>query len=163
MNRWISHFSIAQKNLFSYGLILVLMCSMAILTYFNMSRIQGMTKEVIGQRQPAAFAADGVRVQLERAMASVGLYLQSKSPADKKRFDEAIAGISQEQAALKQHSDESLDGLDAGLKTFVTDANEVMNISADDKLNMPGMEFANENVNPDGNPDFRIDGDFDFG
>jgi methyl-accepting chemotaxis protein len=148
MNRWISHFSIAQKNLFSYGLILVLMCSMAILTYFNMSRIQGMTKEVIGQRQPAAFAADGVRVQLERAMASVGLYLQSKSPADKKRFDEAIAGISQEQAALKQHSDESLDGLDAGLKTFVTDANEVMKISADDKLNMPGMEFANENVNP---------------
>ncbi|ACX95326.1 methyl-accepting chemotaxis protein [Halothiobacillus neapolitanus] len=148
MNRWISRFSIAQKNLFSYGLILVLMCSMAILTYFNMNRIQGMTKEVIAQRQPAAFAADGIRVQLERAMASVGLYLQSKSPADKKRFDEAISGISQEQAALKQHSDESLDGLDAGLKTFVTDANEVMKISADDKLNMPGMDYANQNVNP---------------
>ncbi len=148
MNRWISRFSIAQKNLFSYGLILVLMCSMAILTYFNMNRIQGMTKEVIGQRQPAAFAADGIRVQLERAMASVGLYLQSKSPADKKRFDEAIAGISQEQTALKKHSDASLEGLDAGLKTFVTDANEVMKISADDKLNMPGMAYANENVNP---------------
>ena len=148
MNRWISRFSIAQKNLFSYGLIVVLMCSMAILTYFNMNHIQGMTKEVIGQRQPAAFAADAIRVQLERAMASVGLYLQSKSPADKQRFEEAIAGISKEQAELKKHSDESMDGLDAGLKTFVADANEVMTISTDDKLNMPGMEYANQNVNP---------------
>lgn len=148
MNRWISRFSIAQKNLFSYGLIVVLMCSMAILTYFNMNHIQGMTKEVIGQRQPAAFAADAIRVQLERAMAAVGLYLQSKSPADKQRFEEAISGIAKEQAALKQHSDESMDGLDAGLKTFVADANEVMTISTDDKLNMPGMEYANQNVNP---------------
>jgi methyl-accepting chemotaxis protein len=148
MNRWITLFSIAQKNLFSYGLILLLMCSMAILTYFNMNHIQGMTKEVIGQRQPAAFAADAIRVQLERAMASVGLYLQSKSPTDKKRFEDAVAGISQQQAALRQHSDESLDDLDAALKTFVADANEVMKISADDKLNLPGMEYANQNVNP---------------
>lgn len=148
MNRWISNFSIAQKNLFSYGLILVVMCSMAILTYFNMNHIQGMTKEVIGQRQPAAFAADGIRVQLERAMASVGLYLQSKSPVDKKRFDEAIAGIGKEQAALKQHSDESLNSLNAALQTFTTEANEVMKISADDKLNLPGTEYANQNVNP---------------
>lgn len=148
MNRWISRFSIAQKNLFSYGLIVVLMCSMAILTYFNMNHIRGMTKEVIGQRQPAAFAADAIRVQLERAMASVGLYLQSKSPADKQRFEEAIAGIGKEQAELKKHSDEPMDALDAGLKTFVSDANEVMTISTDDKLNMPGMEYANQNVNP---------------
>lgn len=148
MKRWITQFSLAQKNLFSYGLILLLMCSMAILTYFNMHRIQGMTKEVIAQRQPAAFAADGIRIQLERAMASVGLYLQSKSPADKKRFDEAIAGITKEQAALKQHSDDSMNGLDAGLHTFVADANEVMEISANDKLNLPGMEYANQNVNP---------------
>jgi len=148
MNRWISRFSIGQKNLFSYGLILLLMCSMAILTYFNMSHIKGMTQEVIGQRQPAAFAANGIRVQLERAMASVGLYLQSKSPADKKRFEEAISGIGKEQAALKLHSDEPLGNLDAGLKTFVSDANQVMTISADDKLNMPGMEYANQNVNP---------------
>lgn len=148
MNRWVSRFTIAQKNLFSYGLILVLMCAMAILTYFNMNRIKGMTETVVAQRQPAAFAADAIRVQIERAMAAVGLYLQSKSPADKIQFDQAISGIAKYQNALKAHSNESLAGLDTGLKTFVTDANEVMSVSADETRNMPGMAYANQNVNP---------------
>ncbi|MHB9021025.1 MAG: methyl-accepting chemotaxis protein [Halothiobacillus sp.] len=148
MNHWIARFSIAQKNLFGYGLILLVMFSMAVLTYLNMGRIKGVATEVIQQRQPAAFAADAIRIQLERSMASVGLFLQSKSPADRQRFDAAIAGIGQGQAALKLHSSDSMDDLDAQLKQFVTEANAVMKISGDDKLNMPGMEYANQNVNP---------------
>ncbi|MHB1230220.1 MAG: methyl-accepting chemotaxis protein [Halothiobacillus sp.] len=148
MNHWIARFSIAQKNLFGYGLILLVMFSMAVLTYLNMGRIKGVATEVIQQRQPAAFAADAIRIQLERSMASVGLFLQSKSPTDRQRFDAAIAGIGQEQAALKLHSSDSMDDLDAQLKQFVTEANAVMKISGDDKLNMPGMEYANQNVNP---------------
>ncbi|HQT42884.1 MAG TPA: methyl-accepting chemotaxis protein, partial [Halothiobacillus sp.] len=136
------------KNLFGYGLILLVMFSMAVLTYLNMGRIKGVATEVIQQRQPAAFAADAIRIQLERSMASVGLFLQSKSPTDRQRFDAAIAGIGQEQAALKLHSSDSMDDLDAQLKQFVTEANAVMKISGDDKLNMPGMEYANQNVNP---------------
>ncbi len=148
MTRWIARFSIAQKNLFGYGLILLVLFSMAVLTYFNMQRIDRVANTVIGERQPAAFAAEGIRVQLEQAMASVGLFLQSKSPADKQAFEAAIAGIGTQQTKLKQYSDDSLDTLDAQLKTFVTQANEVMKVSSDDKLNLPGMEYANINVNP---------------
>jgi methyl-accepting chemotaxis protein len=113
-----------------------------------MGRIKGVAREVIEQRQPAAFAADAIRIQLERSMASVGLFLQSKSPADRARFDAAIAGIGKAQALLKQHTNHSMDTLDAELKQFVAKADRVMEISADDKQNLPGMEYANQNVNP---------------
>ncbi len=148
MTQWIARFSIAQKNLFGYGLILLVMLSMAVLTYLNMGRIGGVAQTVIGERQPAAFAAEGIRVQLEQAMASVGLFLQSKSPADRQAFESAIAGIDAQQKKLKQFSNDSLDTLDSQLKTFVQEANKVMKVSADDKLNLPGMEYANLNVNP---------------
>jgi methyl-accepting chemotaxis protein len=148
MNHWIARFSIAQKNLFGYGLILLVMFSMAVLTYLNMGRIKGVATEVIEQRQPAAFAADAIRIQLERSMASVGLFLQSKSPSDRARFDAAIDGIGKAQALLKQHTNSQMDTLDTELKQFVTKADRVMEISADDKQNLPGMEYANQNVNP---------------
>ncbi|MGC8697982.1 MAG: methyl-accepting chemotaxis protein, partial [Halothiobacillus sp.] len=148
MSHWIARFSIAQKNLFGYGLILLVLFSMAVLTYLNMGRIKGVATEVIEQRQPAAFAADAIRIQLERSMASVGLFLQSKSPSDRARFDAAIAGIGKAQALLKQHTNSQMDTLDAELKQFVAKADRVMEISADDKQNLPGMEYANQNVNP---------------
>ncbi len=148
MNHWIARFSIAQKNLFGYGLILLVMFSMAVLTYLNMGRIKGVASNVIEQRQPAAFAADAIRIQLERSMASVGLFLQSKSPSDRARFDAAIAGIGKAQAALKLHTSRDMDALDAELKQFVAKADRVMTVSADDQKNLPGMEYANQNVNP---------------
>ncbi|HUX83236.1 MAG TPA: methyl-accepting chemotaxis protein [Halothiobacillus sp.] len=148
MSSWIAGFSIAKKNLFGYGLILLLMFSMAVLTYFNMGRVQGVADEVIYQRQPAAFAADAVRVQIERAMASVGLFLQSKSGQDRKSFDDSIAGVTTAQTSLKKFSGKSYTELDEQLKAFVSDANEVMKVSADDKLNLPAMEYANQYVNP---------------
>ncbi|OYY53003.1 MAG: hypothetical protein B7Y53_07665, partial [Halothiobacillus sp. 28-55-5] len=148
MTHWIARFSIAQKNVFGYGLILLVMFSMAVLTYLNMGRIKGVASDVIEQRQPAAFAADAIRIQLERSMASVGLFLQSKSPSDRAHFEAAIAGIGQAQAVLKQHSNRPMDDLDAELKQFVAKADRVMAISADDQKNLPGMEYANQNVNP---------------
>lgn len=148
MSSWIAGFSIAKKNLFGYGLILLLMFSMAVLTYFNMTRVQDVADEVINQRQPAAFAADAVRVQLERSMASVGLFLQSKSKGDRKRFDDSIAGVATAQTALKKFSGKSYPELDEQLSAFVSQANEVMKVSADDKLNLPAMEYANQYVNP---------------
>ncbi|WP_407275633.1 methyl-accepting chemotaxis protein [Halothiobacillus sp. DCM-1] len=148
MTQWIARFSIAQKNLFGYGLILLVMGSMAVLTYLNMGRISGAANAVVNERQPAAFAAEGIRLQLEQAMASVGLFLQSKSPADRQAFEAAIAGISTQQNTLKRYSNEPLDSLDAQIKTFVDQANHVMKVAADDKLNLPGMEYANLNVNP---------------
>ncbi|ANJ67253.1 hypothetical protein A9404_07530 [Halothiobacillus diazotrophicus] len=148
MSSWIAGFSIAKKNMFGYGLILLLMFSMAVLTYFNMGRVQQVADEVIYQRQPAAFAADAIRVQIERAMASVGLYLQSKSERDRKAFDDAIAGVDSAQAELKKHSGMGYAELDEQLKHFVADANEVMKVSSDDKLNLPAMEYANQYVNP---------------
>lgn len=148
MNTLLTRFSISQKNLFGYALILALMIFTAVLTYVNMNRMQFLANDVVSQRQPAAFAADAIRVQLERAMASVGLYLQSKSKADRLRFDDALKGLDEAKDKLKAHSDLNLTKLDADLTRFKKEAKNVMTISADPAQNMPGMEYANKNLNP---------------
>jgi len=148
MNALIARFSISQKNLFGYALILALMVFTAMLTYVNMSKMQSLAGDVVTKRQPAAFAADAVRVQLERAMASVGLFLQSKNDSDRKRFDSALKGLDAAKIELQKYSNSDLTALNRELAKFKKDATEVMSTSADPDKNMPGMAYANSHLNP---------------
>jgi len=148
MNTLMARFSISQKNLFGYALILALMIFTAVLTYVNMNKMQSLANDVVSQRQPAAFAADAIRVQLERAMASVGLYLQSQSKDDRKRFDDALKGIDTAKKQLEAHSSLDLTKLNADLKKFKKQATHVMAVSGDPAQNMPGMDYANKHLNP---------------
>ena len=143
-----NRFSLSQRSLMGFAVILLLLAGMAALTVWNISQIDQQAAEVVDQAQPAAFAAQEVQLQLERATGALGMYLQSERDEDLQRFDAAVAALSQARADLNAYSQVELQQLEREIDQYIALAERIMAVSADERENMPGMAHANDNANP---------------
>jgi len=103
---------------------------------------------VTQERQPAAFAADALLIELERMVSSLGLYLQSKDTRDRDRFEQARRAAADSQQQLAGFSDADFSELNGQVRAFTALAAQIMDITADENRNMPGMAYANAHANP---------------
>lgn len=145
---WLNRFSLSQKNMFGFGLILALMVAIAVLTMINMNKVAHQVEEVVERGQPAAFAADTIRIQVERAVGALGFYLQSKRDEDLARFRDALEKVDAARAELARYRDSSGQVLGEQIDAFAGTAEEIIQISDDEALNNPGMHYANLHANP---------------
>ncbi len=145
---WLNRFSLSQKNLLGFALILTLMVAIAVLTMVNMSKVAHEVEEVVERAQPAAFAADTIRIQVERGVGALGFYLQSQRDEDLARFRDALEKVEAARAELARYRDNAGGTLDEQLDRFTATAEKVIAISGDEAANNPGMQYANEHANP---------------
>ncbi|WP_410474604.1 methyl-accepting chemotaxis protein [Guyparkeria sp. TX1] len=145
---WLNRFSLSQKNLLGFGLILALMVAIAVLTMVNMNKVAHEVEEVVERGQPAAFAADTIRIQVERGVGALGFYLQSQRDEDLARFRDALEKVEAARSELARYRDNSGGNLDDQIDRFTGTAEKIITISGDEAANNPGMQYANENANP---------------
>ncbi len=149
---WLNRFSLSQKNLLGFGLILALMVAIAVLTMVNMSKVAHEVEEVVERGQPAAFAADTIRIQVERGVGALGFYLQSHRDEDLARFRDALEKVEAARTELARYRDNAGDNaggkLDEQLDRFTATAEKIIAISGDEEANSPGMQYANVHANP---------------
>ncbi|MCL7745104.1 methyl-accepting chemotaxis protein [Guyparkeria hydrothermalis] len=148
MLAWLNRFSLSQKNMVGFGLILALMMGIAVLTMVNMSKVAGQVEEVVERGQPAAFAADTIRIQVERAVGALGFYLQSQRDEDLARFRDALERVEAARQTLAQYRGDSGNELGQRIDDFAATAEKIIAISGDEAANNPGMQYANVNANP---------------
>ena len=145
---WLNRFSLSQKNMVGFGLILALMVGIAVLTMVNMSKVAHQVEEVVERGQPAAFAADTIRIQIERAVGALGFYLQSQRDEDLARFRDALEKVEAARQKLAGYRGDTGGGLSQRIDSFAATAEEIIAISGDEAANNPGMQYANVNANP---------------
>ena len=145
---WLNRFSLSQKNMVGFGLILALMVGIAVLTMVNMSKVADQVEEVVERGQPAAFAADTIRIQIERAVGALGFYLQSQRDEDLARFRDALEKVEAARQKLAQYRGDSGGGLSERIDRFAATAEKIIAISGDEAANNPGRQYANVNANP---------------
>jgi len=145
---WLNRFSLSQKNMVGFGLIVALMAGIAVFTMVNMNKVAGQVEEVVERGQPAAFAADTIRIQVERAVGALGFYLQSQRDEDLARFRDAIEKVEAARQDLAQYRGNTSGELSERIDRFATTAEKIIAISGDEAANNPGMEYANVNANP---------------
>ena len=145
---WLNRFSLSQKNMVGFGLILALMVGIAVLTMVNMSKVADQVEEVVERGQPAAFAADTIRIQVERAVGALGFYLQSQRDEDLARFRDALEKVEAARQKLAQYRGDSSGELSERIDRFAATAEKIIAISGDEAANNPGMQYANVNANP---------------
>src|SRR6056297_1199131 len=148
MQGWLNRFSLSQKNLLGFGLILALMVAIAVLTMVNMNKVAHEVEEVVERGQPAAFAADTIRIQVERGVGALGFYLQSQRDEDLARFRDALEKVQAARAELARYRDNAGGKLDEQLDRFTATAEKIITISGDEAANNPGMQYANVHANP---------------
>ncbi|KTG16835.1 MULTISPECIES: methyl-accepting chemotaxis protein [unclassified Guyparkeria] len=148
MLAWLNRFSLSQKNLVGFGLILALMVGIAVLTMVNMNKVAHQVEEVVERGQPAAFAADTIRIQVERAVGALGFYLQSQRDEDLARFRDALEKVEAARQTLAQYRGDSGGELGQRIDRFTATAEKIIAISGDEAANNPGMQYANVNANP---------------
>src|SRR6056297_3561770 len=144
MQGWLNRFSLSQKNLLGFGLILALMVAIAVLTMVNMNKVAHEVEEVVERGQPAAFAAATIRIQVERAVGALGFYLQSHRDEDLARFRDALEKVDGARQTLGQYRDNAGGELGERIDRFTKTAEKIIAISADDAANNPGRQYANE-------------------
>ncbi|MFP4252594.1 MAG: HAMP domain-containing protein, partial [Guyparkeria sp.] len=145
---WLNRFSLSQKNLIGFGLILALMVAIAVLTMVNMGKVAHEVEEVVERGQPAAFAADTIRIQVERGVGALGFYLQSQRDEDLARFRDSLEKLEAARAELARYRDNDGGKLDEQIDRFTSTAEKIITISGDEAANNPGMQYANEHANP---------------
>ena len=145
---WLNRFSLSQKNMVGFGLILALMVGIAVLTMVNMNKVAHQVEEVVERGQPAAFAADTIRIQVERAVGALGFYLQSQREEDLARFRDALDKVEGARKELARYRGDSGGELSQRIDRFAQTAEEIIAISGDEAANNPGMQYANVNANP---------------
>ncbi|MFW6020998.1 MAG: methyl-accepting chemotaxis protein [Guyparkeria sp.] len=145
---WLNRFSLSQKNLIGFGLILALMVAIAVLTMVNMGKVAHEVEEVVERGQPAAFAADTIRIQVERGVGALGFYLQSHREEDLARFRDSLEKLEAARAELARYRNDAGGKLDEQIDRFTSTAEEIITISGDEAANNPGMQYANEHANP---------------
>jgi len=148
MLAWLNRFSLSQKNMVGFALILALMVGIAVLTMVNMNKVAHQVEEVVERGQPAAFAADTIRIQIERAVGALGFYLQSRRDEDLARFRDALEKVESARATLAGYRGEGSNALGERIDRFAATAEKIIEISGDEATNNPGMQYANLNANP---------------
>lgn len=148
--------TIKQKMLSGFGVMLVILAVIGIQTITSVLSIRSATKNVVEDRQPALLLSKSLETRVSEAFGSMGYYLLSK---DERMKEMSLSDIKQANKLLQQirtlpimqdfvDAQVLLDNIAQEINQFSQYQEQLFELTTDRRNNFPAMQYSVENINP---------------
>ncbi len=152
----ITNLSIKQQMFAGFGLTIVLLAVIAIMSVFILSKTKRAATNVTAKHQPTVIKAFQLSESLKKSNADLGLYLLSKNKIHEKNFKkELIRSVMllrelKEQDTVKSDPEalRAIQQIEADMQAYHSYKDRLLTLAKSDRRNFPGMSYATNHINP---------------
>jgi HAMP domain-containing protein/HPt (histidine-containing phosphotransfer) domain-containing protein len=145
-----------KKIWLSFSLLVVLLVAVGIITQTSMKANEKQLVKLVNEVQPGVVLSMNLIDQLDRATASLGLYLLSKEEVHKKDYIEYLAKINESVNQLRtnpmiQRNPDSMNLINevgANIEKLESYKELMLDLAVDNAKNIPAIAYASREVNP---------------
>ncbi len=152
----ITDLSIKQQMFAGFGLTIVLLVVIAVMSVFILSKTKKAATNVTAKHQPTVIKAFQLSESLKKSNADLGLYLLSKNKVHEKNFKrelvrsvmllrelEAQDTVKSDPVALR-----AIKQIEADMQAYHSYKDKLLTLAKSDSRNFPGMSYATNHINP---------------
>lgn len=148
--------SIRTKQWFGFGLILCVLTISSIFTLISLANVEQSVNKVVHLSQPRLILTKDLVNSLKQSTGSLGFYLLTREKAllenytrQKKHTEYILQSLITKSVELEDtHSSQLLKQLDMDLKEFEQAVEALLEQTATNEGNFPGIAYANQHINP---------------
>ena len=152
----VSFLKIRTKILIGVGLLLAMSAIVAGTALISLTNTKRDIVNVVEQRQPLTIASLKLADALDRANASLGFYLSSVEPSDKKHYEnslvslDTIIGQLREMPTVQEDAETKalVEEIAAGVEKYKSYRDTMLELAADTNKNQPGIDFSASKMGP---------------
>jgi methyl-accepting chemotaxis protein len=156
MKRLFNSFTIRVKLWIGFGLILSILSLSSAVTLISLGSVGADVNEVVNERQPTLVLAKELATSLKQAAGSLGFYLLTKESLHRDAYNHQLEQAKSTLLQLQKmppvsqdsRSTELTENLQQKLQAFESIGQELLNKSASNENNFPGIAYANKQINP---------------
>lgn len=154
MNKLLSHLTIRQKLWGGFGLLLSVLCLVALIAFFSLDGVQKEMGEVVDEIQPTVMASMELTGHLNQATTSLGFFLLSGESVHREHYQAALQRVdaAMQSLQLKLDGEASRQARLAEIRTdidvFKRYGEQMLPLVTDQAKNVPGIAYAAQNINP---------------
>ncbi|MEJ2465883.1 MAG: methyl-accepting chemotaxis protein [Candidatus Thiodiazotropha sp.] len=156
MKRLFNSFTIRVKLWIGFGLILSILSLSSAVTLISLGSVGADVNEVVNERQPTLVLAKELATSLKQAAGSLGFYLLTKESLHRDEYNHQLEQAKSTLLQLQKmppvsqdsRSTELTENLQQKLQAFESIGQELLNKSASNENNFPGIAYANKQINP---------------
>lgn len=152
----LAQFKIGHKLAFGFGLLLVILSTVAFTALRSLSTAQNSVEGLVSDSLPTVTKSLELSDALERSNAALGFYLLSKEPKYKKEYQEGLQSVVQilqdiEAMPVVQSDAQTKDVVDAikaDIQEYIALKDTMLHLAENQIDNYPGIAYAAREINP---------------
>ncbi len=156
MRSFLARFTIKQKLLGSYAMLLGILLIVSVISFFNQSRVQGDVHHVIEEIQPVVLASIELNEYLNQATASLGFYLLSGEQQHDDSYHQSMQTVDARLTWLMQNLNDNPDAMQLlnSIQDDIAEFNQygvqLRTLLDEDKVTerFPAVSYAAREINP---------------
>ncbi len=156
MTTWFSNLSVKHKLTACFGMMLLLVASITLLSYLGLAQVGDTVNDMVQQRQPSTLLTKNLSIELERTAASLGYFVSTLEPPHRESY---LASLSRARAMLQQlrssaviqadaESRADVDGISGDMEKLQGIGQRILDTAGNQEAAYPGIQYANQNINP---------------